>query len=402
MAKYFVPLLLGLATLIANWFIDYKYVSEIAIVALTSSWLIWNIFSTKNSQPIKESEAIVSDSRVSADRLDMIVQSAEFYVKESKGLAVDLSNCRAIISEAVHDLQNSFSGLSSHTNMQTDMVLEIIKRTTNKQDDSTQDDPAAPNKLSFAEFTAETNRLLDFFIQQIIETSKDSTHVLHGIDDVVGQMSKVEALLGDIRGIANQTNLLALNAAIEAARAGEAGRGFAVVADEVRNLSLTSNEFSVKISELVAEAMENIYKAKSRVEQMASKDMMFAIESKEKVDMTLQEMDALNEFVSDTLEDVSVNTNAINQKIGVAVKALQFEDIVRQLVEHVEERFTDLDAIVAQLGIVSATTSSDEQIHTSVGIIEEKIKHLNKLHENDMKDKRVRQENLDEGAVELF
>jgi len=112
------------------------------------------------------------------------------------------------------------------------------------------------------------------------ETAESINQIRAGVETTLGVMNRLEIssgqigeIVGLIEDVADQTNLLALNAAIEAARAGEAGRGFAVVADEVKNLSSKTSASTQQIAVIIKaiqsdiqEAMKSIEEAKGRVE----------------------------------------------------------------------------------------------------------------------------------------
>ncbi|WP_417596370.1 methyl-accepting chemotaxis protein [Oceanospirillum sp.] len=133
--------------------------------------------------------------------------------------------------------------------------------------------------------------LIENTIETMTSLSEQMVQASQGVFDLNAQSEQVSALVSGIQGIAEQTNLLALNAAIEAARAGEQGRGFAVVADEVRKLALRTSEATREIIDVVGRNRQLTEQAVSLIEQSLEK-VSEAGELSQKAGKAMAEMQA--------------------------------------------------------------------------------------------------------------
>ncbi|MDO6515429.1 MULTISPECIES: methyl-accepting chemotaxis protein [unclassified Neptuniibacter] len=173
------------------------------------------------------------------------------------------------------------------------------------------------------------------------------------VDKLAADTDDIGAMLDIIRGIAEQTNLLALNAAIEAARAGEQGRGFAVVADEVRSLAQRSQEATKEIDTVVTKL------------QSASKGVVTIMESgREKSEETI----AITEQTQYTLDQAAnavADILAMNLQVAAAVEEQsQVADIVSM----------DMESINASNLEVQGTSEQSTQLSIEVSALSEELK----------------------------
>jgi len=310
----------------------------------------------------------------------------------------DLMQIGTLVSDAVGTLQHSFHGLNELSRSQQELVVSMIE-------ESSQEDKEGQSSIHFKDFAEETDRVLSYFIEHIVETSADSMHMVEQVNDMAEEMEKADALLNDVKAIVDQTNLLALNAAIEAARAGEAGRGFAVVAEEVRALSQRSDRFNDQIRALINGTRGNINEARETVSRLASKDMSFAIHSKSRVDEMMEQIGTMNQKAEQRLGQVSDIVQHINSDVGDAVRSLQFEDIVTQLASYTERHLDHLQSIFVTLeqglGQLQQQPGDPQACHASVVELRASLVRL-ELKQQEQDHKPVTQHSMSEGDVELF
>lgn len=386
--KHIISILIVLTSIIYYYIFQFEiYIFIIAVsVLLFNSWYVISMYE-KQLSSIRESIDLKSDYSYLNTKLDKIFTLLR---DEIKIVSTETDRLKTIVSSATHDLQGSFESLSISTNAQKKIASSLVSALS----DSTDNEEG--KSINFRGFIKETEHVLEYFVENVVDTSRSSMMLMHRIDDMNTQIESIVAMLDDVRAISDKTNLLALNASIEAARAGEAGRGFSVVADEVRNLAIQSKGFNEQINGVVVNTIESIESAKDLITVLASKDMNAALNSKKKVNDMTVDITALNLATEENIKQVEVLSTEIDSHVGVAVRSLQFEDMVTQLVVHIESRIEHVDDVLSVVNDF-VEKSKDDMMHSIDDIVSSVEGRLKYLSHN-----VVQQGSMNEGDIELF
>ncbi|WP_457436331.1 methyl-accepting chemotaxis protein [Pseudomonas sp. TE3786] len=180
---------------------------------------------------------------------------------------------------------------------------------------------ASESSADASALSAEGQQVLGQSITSMRELSQKISESCVTIESLNAKTVNIGQILEVITGISQQTNLLALNAAIEAARAGEAGRGFAVVADEVRNLAHRTQESAQQVQQMIDElqtgarsavgTMEESQKQSDKTVQVAN----LAGERLGSVTSRIDEIDGMNQSVATATEEQTAVVETINMDI---------------------------------------------------------------------------------------
>ena len=186
-------------------------------------------------------------------------------------------------------------------------------------------------------------------IQELIDEVTHSSEVVRQVEHDSEEIGKV---LDVIRGIAEQTNLLALNAAIEAARAGEQGRGFAVVADEVRTLASRTQSSTEEIQETIERLQDGTRVAVRAMEQGSSKSTETGTKAEEAAAALSQIAEAVSGISQANLQIASAaeEQGAVSEDIDRNVSMLNDSALnIRQAIEKTDSTVTDMRGMSAAL-----------------------------------------------------
>lgn len=248
--------------------------------------------------------------------------------------AKQIETGRSESEQAMIELTARFSGI-------VDKLDEAVKASSLSAE-------SVDNDQGLVAVFAKSETQLQTVTESLRSALSHSDTLLHGMGELVQYTEQLKEMAVAVASIADQTNLLALNAAIEAARAGEAGRGFAVVADEVRKLSNKSGETGRHITEKVRVISEAISSAFETAERSSEQDNASVARSEEAIRGVLDDFRQVTGGLVEAAEILRTTGAGIKNEVAESLVQLQFQDRVSQILSHVRDNINTFPVYLQQ------------------------------------------------------
>lgn len=246
---------------------------------------------------------------------------------------------------------NDMSTITEQTNVLTEKTFSSLEMTKSISNQVTQVSNLVEETVTLAQQSVEHASASNEQLQDVMVSAREMRELANKVDTILTdfkeEFSKVKTETGTINSISSQTNLLALNASIESARAGEAGRGFSVVADEIRNLSDGTKQSSASIMnalDVLGATSDNMTVSVERIIELIAK-------TAEKIETVYESVSAIS---SDSVV-LGTNVNNINQAVG------EVETSNLRLVENMNSVNDIMESIVVK---IAETADSSEEIRS--------------------------------------
>ena len=298
----------------------------VLLIFIISRWVV---------KPLNELKEKIADlaqgdgdltKKIAVDSKDELGEMAEYinrFIDKLQGIISNIKNSTSTAVGAAANVENNAKKMLKGVEKQNGFIdeahvaAEKIKEESELSLQST--DRAVEDILQTQESLDKTANYLEKIVVEVSTQARHEQEIASRINALVEQTTQIKAVIDIIKDIADQTNLLALNAAIEAARAGEHGRGFAVVADEVRKLAERTQKSLAEIDSSVSIIVQGVIEAQGEIEQ--------GVEQAHKVSSVTQELS----------DDVAKTKDDLQEAIERIVEASKEAKVIKESIKMLED-----------------------------------------------------------------
>lgn len=281
---------------------------------------------------------------VGSDNIDLLrrwMSLADMQQRVIQALVSEIEHTSGFVEAEANVLSGRFQRLALSAEQQTRRVESLTNLAVGVE--------IAGETVPIERIAGLLEATLNDVVEKILMLSKDSMSMVYALGDLNANIVQVDQCMEQLNGINRTTNMLALNARIEAERAGGAGAAFRVVAQEIRELSKATATLAVSMQAELDAVKTGIAKGHATLQRVATIDMSENITAKDRLENLLQALVHRSASLTSIVSDAVREAELISSDVDGMVTGIQFQDRTRQRLEHVVDSLHVIDQALEEI-----------------------------------------------------